>query len=141
MPTGFPMFNVVVVVLFSFLNKRHSYAVVSLFMISFFILIRATSSDKNNWDSLYFHKKIHKKTLGLLKVTQNPPSPWLNVVPSLKKPCKAMKTRNEQPICNQHWIRGQGRRVSQFLWLIVVHKDVFFLTLLDSWWLLKYFCS
>ena len=35
MPTGFPMFNVVVVVLLSFLNKRHSYAIVSLFMISF----------------------------------------------------------------------------------------------------------
>ena len=48
MPTGFPMFNVVVVVLLSFLNKRHSYAIVSLFMISFFIVIRSTISDKNN---------------------------------------------------------------------------------------------
>ena len=33
------------------------------------------SVTKNNWDSLYFHKKIHKKTLDLLKVTQNPPPP------------------------------------------------------------------
>ena len=55
-----------------------------------------TMSDKNNWDSLYFHKKVYKNTLDLLKVTQNPPSPWLNVVSSLKKPCQAVETRNEQ---------------------------------------------
>ena len=78
-----------------------------------------TISDKNNWDSLYFHKKVHKKTLELHKVTQNPPSHWLNVVPSLKKPRKVVKTRNEQPICNQHWMRGEGVRVSQFLPLTV----------------------
>ena len=66
-----------------------------------------------------FIKKVHKKTLDLLKITQNPPSPWLDVVPSLKKPCEVVKTRNELPICNQHWIRGRGRRVSQFLSLIV----------------------
>ena len=64
-------------------------------------------------------KKVHKKTLELHKVTQNPPSHWLNVVPSLKKPRKVVKTRNEQPICNQHWMRGEGVRVSQFLSLIV----------------------
>ena len=34
-----------------------------------------TISDKNNWDSLYFHKKVNKKTLGLVKVTQNPTFP------------------------------------------------------------------
>ena len=32
-----------------------------------------TISDKNNRDSLYFHKKAHKKTLDLLKVIKNPP--------------------------------------------------------------------
>ena len=78
-----------------------------------------TISDKNNWDLLYFHKKVHKKTLYLLKVIQNPPPPWLNVVSTLKKPREAVKTKNEQPICNKHWIRGEGRRVSQFLSLIV----------------------
>ena len=30
-----------------------------------------------------------------------------------------LKGRNEQPICNQHWIMGDGMRVSQFLLLIV----------------------
>ena len=34
-----------------------------------------TISDKNNCDSLYSQKKVHKKTLDLLKVTQNPPFP------------------------------------------------------------------
>ena len=32
-----------------------------------------TLSEKNNWNSLYFHKKVYKKTLDLHKVTQNPP--------------------------------------------------------------------
>ena len=49
-----------------------------------------------------FIKKVHQKTLELLKVTQNPPSLWLNVVSSLKKPWEVVKTRNEPPICNQH---------------------------------------
>ena len=87
--------------------------------------IWATISDKNNWDSLYFHKKVPKKTLDLLKVTQNPSSPWLNAPPSLKKPCEAAKTRNELPICNQHWIRGKGRRVLQFLSLPVSKIKIF----------------
>ena len=32
-----------------------------------------TIGDKNNGDSLYFSKKVHKKTLDLLRVTQKPP--------------------------------------------------------------------
>ena len=82
--------------------------------------------DKNNWDSLYFYKKVHKKTFDLLKITQNSPSPWLNDVRSLKKPCDAVKTRNELPICNQRWIREEGRRISHFLLLIadILSEDV-----------------
>ena len=37
-----------------------------------------------------------------------------------------MKTRNEQPIWNQHWIKGEGRWVSQFLSLIL-GCDIFWL--------------
>ena len=66
-----------------------------------------------------FIKKSTKKTLDLLKITQNPPSPWLNVVSSLKKPCHAVKTRNVLPISKQRWLRGEGTRVSLFLSLIV----------------------
>ena len=66
-----------------------------------------------------FIKKSTKKTLDLHKITQNPPSLWLNVVSSLKKPCHAVKTRNELPVSKQHWLRGEGTRVSQFLSLIV----------------------
>ena len=51
-------------------------------------------TDKSNWDSLYFYKKVHKKTLDLLKVTQSPPSSWLKDAPRLKKPCEAVKARN-----------------------------------------------
>ena len=40
-----------------------------------------------------FIKKVHKKTLGLVKVTQNAPFPL--PPSSLKKPCQAVKTRNQ----------------------------------------------
>ena len=33
--------------------------------------LKSTINDKNNRDSQYFHKKVYKKTLDLLKVTQN----------------------------------------------------------------------
>ena len=47
----------------------------------------ATVSDRNNRDSLYFHKKVQKKTLDLLKVTQNPNFP---LTQSCSKPEEAM---------------------------------------------------
>ena len=47
---------------------------------------QSTISDKNNWESLYFYKKVHQKTLDLLKVTLNLPSPWLNAVLSNWRP-------------------------------------------------------
>ena len=102
-----------------------------LFSVKFtnFVII----SDKNNWYSPYFHKNLHKKTLDLVKVTQNPPPLWINVVQSLKKPCETVKTRNEQEICNQHWIRGEGERVRAlqllslilgvFLWYFFIHPE------------------
>ena len=52
-----------------------------------------TISDKNNWDSLYFHKKVHKKTLDLLKVTQNPPFP---LTQCCAKPEEAMPGSGDQ---------------------------------------------
>ena len=55
-----------------------------------------TISDKKIIETHYaFIKKFHKKTIDFLKITQNHPSPWLSVVLGLKKPCKAVKNRNE----------------------------------------------
>ena len=50
-----------------------------------------------------FIKKFTKKTFDLVKVIQNCPSPWPNVVLSLKKPCEAVKSRNGKIICKQHF--------------------------------------
>ena len=68
----------------------------------------STISDKNNWHSLYFHKKVYKKTLDLLKVTQNSPYPWLDIVPSLKKTCQAEEIRNEQTDLQPTLNKGGG---------------------------------
>ena len=62
-----------------------------------------TISNKNNCDSLYFHKKVHKKTLDLLKFTQNPPFP-LTQCPQ----CQAAKTRNEQTNLQPTLNKGRG---------------------------------
>ena len=53
-----------------------------------------THSDKNYWESLYFHKKDLKKYLTNSKIPKIHPFPWLNVVPSLKKLCQAVLARN-----------------------------------------------
>ena len=68
-----------------------------------------TISDKNNSDSLYFHKKVHKKILELLKVTQNSPSTWLNVVPSLKKPCSHAGSEEYKWAANLQPTLNKGR--------------------------------
>ena len=39
-----------------------------------------------------FIKKVHKKILDLLKITQNSPSSWLNVVPSLRSHASQWRT-------------------------------------------------
>ena len=52
-----------------------------------------TISDKNNRDSLYFQKKVHKKTLDLLKVTQNLPFP---LTQCCAKPEEAMPSSQDQ---------------------------------------------
>ena len=43
-----------------------------------------------------FSWKSPNKVLDLLKGTQNFPSPWFNVVPSLGKLCQALLARNDQ---------------------------------------------
>ena len=50
-----------------------------------------------------FIKKFTKKTFDLIKVIRNCPSPWPNVVLSLKKPCEAVKSRNGKIVCKQHF--------------------------------------
>ena len=50
-----------------------------------------------------FIKKFSKKTFDLIKVIRNCPSPWPNVMLSLKKPCEAVKSRNGKIICKQHF--------------------------------------
>ena len=63
-----------------------------------------TIIDKNNWDSLYFHKKVQT----CLKLHKILPPPWLNVVPSLKKPCQAVEIRNEQANLQPTLNKGGG---------------------------------
>ena len=40
---------------------------------NFFLL--PVSVTKKGWESLYFYKKVHKKTIDLFKVTHNSPPP------------------------------------------------------------------
>ena len=49
-------------------------------------------SDKNYWDLLYFHKIVPKN----FWLGKRFPLPWLNFVPSLKKLCQVVLTRNGQ---------------------------------------------
>ena len=50
--------------------------------------------------------------LDLLKDTQNSPSPWLNVVPSLSKIFQAVVARNDQANLQQALNNGTGGQVS-----------------------------
>ena len=77
-----------------------------------------TISDKNNWDSLYFHEIVYKKTLSLLKVTQNQ-SPNSMSCWAWGSHAREWRPEMSRQISNQHWIRGEGVRVLQFLSLIV----------------------
>ena len=77
-----------------------------------------TISYKNNWESLYFHKIVCKKTLNLLKVTQNQ-SPDSMSCWAWGSHVRQWIPEMSRQICNQHWIRGEGVRVLQFLSLIV----------------------
>ena len=52
------------------------------------------------------HLQRHKDIC--LKLPRIPPSPRLNVVPSLKKPCQAAKTRNEQANLQPTLNKGGG---------------------------------
>ena len=45
---------------------------------------------------IIFSRKNPKKVLNLLKDTQNSPSPWFNIVPSLEKLCQAVEEKNDQ---------------------------------------------
>ena len=66
---------------------------------------------------LYF-SKFKKKYLIYLNIPKTAPVPWPNKVSSLKKLVKTVLTRNDQQICNQHWITREIMRVTQFLSLI-----------------------
>ena len=91
-----------------------------------FVNTGTTISEKSFWDSLYFHKTVYKKILDLLKVTQNPPS---SLTQCCTKPgrshARQWRPQMSRHICNQHWIRGEGVRVSQFLSLIVSKIKIF----------------
>ena len=56
-----------------------------------------------------FIQKVHRKTSDLLKVTQNPPSSWLNVVPSVRSHVRQWRTEmNSQFATNIEWGGGEA---------------------------------
>ena len=56
----------------------------------------------------YFYEKVLKKMLDLLKDTQNSPSSWFNVVPSLEKLSQAVLVRNDQVNLQPTMNKGAG---------------------------------
>ena len=56
----------------------------------------------------YFYEKVLKKMLDLLKDTQNSPSSWFNVVPSLEKLYQAVLVRNDQVNLQPTLNKGAG---------------------------------
>ena len=56
----------------------------------------------------YFYEKVLKKMLDLLKDTQNSPSSWFNVVPSLEKLYQAVLVRNDQVNLQPTMNKGAG---------------------------------
>ena len=61
-----------------------------------------TISHKNYWDSLYFHVKVKKKVLNLLKDTQNFPFPRFNVPVPKNVPPKSPNDQLPSQISKTH---------------------------------------
>ena len=59
--------------------------------------------------------KSSKKMLDSLKNTQNAPSPWFIVVPSLEKRCEAVVLRNDQANLQPTLNKAAGVQVSLFM--------------------------
>ena len=80
----------------------------------------------NQWDSLYFHKKVHKKTLDLLKVTQFPFFP-LNqccVKPEEAMPGSEHQKRAEKFANNIQWGEG-GAGASLIIFITDCLQNIF----------------